>query len=137
MQIIVIESAEKFAEQLRQKLLAWTLDDGDNRDRDEVFMSSLHPIDVPSDAVELIERISYAFGYDAKEIRRFKIVGARELTYNDYAKALDDAAALITAYSRTVPRRMLYEINGLDDDFPQNIDPKMDAIAEKFGYRAE
>jgi len=125
MQVLIIESAEKFAEQLRQKLLAWTLDDGDNRDRDEVFMNSIYPIEVPSDAVELVEKIreGSVFGHDLSE---------------RYYKLLDtEAAALITAYSLKVSRRMLYEISNLNDDFPQNIDPKIDAIAAKFGYHAE
>ena len=48
-----------------------------------------------------------------------------------------EAAALIADYSKLVPRAMLYEINEFEDDYPRNIDPKMDAVAAKYGYRAE
>ena len=50
---------------------------------------------------------------------------------------ISEAAALIEDYGKRVPRAMLYEINEFEDDYPRNIDPKMDAVAAKYGYRVE
>ena len=57
----------------------------------------------------------------------------------DYEYYLDatEAAAKIEGLQRRVPRKMLYEINDLEDDFPQNVDPKIDAIAAKHGVEVD
>ena len=55
----------------------------------------------------------------------------------DFTLPDTEATTLIEAYGKQVPRAMLYEINELEDDFPQNIDPKIDEILAKYGYHAE
>jgi len=79
---------KKFAEQLRQKLLAWTFDDGDNRDRDEVFMSSMHPIEVPSDVGDIVAAV------------RGNAVPGHDLLSHYFNYTKTEAAALIIAHLR-------------------------------------
>lgn len=121
MQIIIIDSAEALAEQTAEP---WQ---GEARKRVyDTVLSCLHPIEVPSDAEDLVKAVlnQIAFG-ECDEIIDFS-----------------EAAALITAHSRTVPRAMLSRVasyvkgmmdwNGEIDD-----DLFIDEIAKEFGYHAE
>ena len=118
-QIIIVESAAVLAEQIVRHQGATHISTR------EAVLSCLHPIEVPSDAVEL-----------AREV-----VNEMESPFDTAENREKKAAALITAYSRTVPREMLQEahILGRDDDYyDRHFEHKnIDAIAAKYGYRAE
>ena len=77
----------------------------------------LHPIEVPSDADSLAKKV-------ANEV----------LCMRD-----TEAAALITAHSRTVPRAMLQEVaeNGQWNGMYDSVEQMQDTIATKYGYHAE
>jgi len=118
-QIIIIERVAALAEQIEQTYLHH----GSMKIKQAV-LACLHPIEVPDDAEELAIRIQRRDNDENPQL------------------TVDEAAALITAHSRTVPRAMLSRIvsytagmmdwNGEVDD-----DLFIDEIAKEFGYRAE
>jgi len=109
--IIVIESVEALAEQVIKAIGLWEVTETDTRTKDEVVLSCLHPIEVPSDAVELVEKIIMLFA--EAQIKQ---------TDEAITQALAEAAALITAYSRTVPR--CYEEKNRCNDCPADYPDK-------------
>jgi len=126
MQIIIIESAEELAEQIVKH------QDAAHISTRDAILACLHPIKVPSDAVKLVKKIreGSVFRHDLSE-RYYKLLDA-------------EAAALITAHPRKVPRAMLDEIYSLgysqgtdcaslEDDGVDN----MAAIIAKYGYHVE
>ena len=124
-QIIIIDSAEALAEQIT-KHLGWNV-----AATKAQVLSCLHPIEVPSDAGELVEKI-----------REFNAKIWEDNKYKFFELTSTAAAALITAHSRTVPREMLQEIF---EQYPCYIPGKepnavkicIDVIAAKYGYHAE
>lgn len=123
-QIIIIDSAEALAEQIASDL---ELDVPKEVVR-QAILACLHPIEVPSNVKELVNIIRLDSPVDNGEFieHRWEIL-------------LDEAAALVTAHSRMVPRAMLEET--VKKCWPMGSGPlydkTMDAIAEKYGYRAE
>jgi len=131
MQVIVIESAEALAEQIHQE---WVNNPLANVKM--AVLNCLHPIEVPSDALELAKAVEAAIVPQYNESPNGR--GGIMVISKDYSKA----AALITAHSRTVPRAMLEEVGdycyerGKEHRFL--LDPaKIDEITENFGYHAE
>ena len=130
-QIVIIESAEALAEQIEQTYLHH----GSMKIKQAV-LACLHPIEVPSDAEELAKAVEAAIKPSYIESPNGR--GGVMIISKDYS----DAAALITARERVVPRAMLSRIasyaagmmdwNGEIDD-----DLFIDDIAKEFGYRAE
>ena len=115
-QIIIIDSAEALAEQIAEKLSM-------NAPHVVAAIAAvLHPIEVPSDAGELVE----------------KIRANKPGSFTGLLLSKDEAAALLTAHSRTVPREMLDEIwlNGYQCANGKK-DTDMADIAAKYGYHAE
>ena len=91
---------------------------------------ALHPIEVPSDAEGLIDKLE-------------KLLNMDDDIYPPDNRC-DAAAALITAHSRTVPRAMLDEIYSLGYSHGKNYENleddginNMGAIIAKYGYHAE
>jgi hypothetical protein len=125
MQIIIIDSAEALADEMIDEMMR----DGVSYKR--AILSCLHPIEVPSDAGELVEKVR-----DQHAQVDDQVCG------EVFNLSRDEAAALITAHSRTVPREMLQEIF---EQYPCYIPGKepnavkicIDAIAAKYGYHAE
>jgi len=130
-QIIIIERVAALAEQIEQTYLHH----GSMKIKQAV-LACLHPIEVPSDAEEMAKAVEAAIKPSYIESPNGR--GGVMIISKDYS----DAAALITAHSRTVPRAMLSRIvsytagmmdwNGEVDD-----DLFIDEIAKEFGYRAE
>lgn len=117
-QIIIIESAEAFARELARALL-----NDITRSVEKTLLSCLHPIEVPSDAGEVVNAIILLFA-EAQ-------VGQTE---EAIAKAIAKAAALIESYSRRVPRAMLREVYNLSSI---EWERSADAIAAKYGVKVE
>lgn len=101
MQVIIIESAEALAIQIERELIKHSCD----APVVDSIISCLHPIEVPSDAGEVVNAIILLFA-EAQ-------VGQTE---EAIAKAIAKAAALIESYSRRVPRAMLREVYNLSSD---------------------
>lgn len=134
-QIIIIDSAEALGKRLNDAFKKWVNDNKDYRSEFEVVLACLHPIEVPSDAEELVD----------------KVREEEDDECGDYVYVLSDtdAAALITARERVVPRAMLlklYDIAIEILDVPwmvgmpthvKQFRKKAIAIAAKYGYRAE
>jgi len=116
-QIIIIDSAEALAEQIHQEYIKNPL-----VNVKLAVLNCLHPIEVPSDAVELVKMIRSGSPFSSDG--------------NPY---LSDtaAAALITAHSRTVLRVMLHDIYSLWPKDYFTLDKGIDAAIEKYGYHAE
>jgi len=121
-QIIIIERVAALAEQIEQTYLHH----GSMKIKQAV-LACLHPIEVPSDAVELVDKV------------REGAVQGHTLSSNYWKLNESDAAALITARERVVPTAMLEEvwIHGHDYAFDKTISANIDKIIEKYGYRAE
>lgn len=127
-QIIIIESVAELAEQIEQKYLHH----GSIKIKQAIF-ACLHPIEVPSNVKELVNIIRLDSPVDNGEFieHRWEIL-------------LDEAAALITAHSRTVPTAMLDDAAEIEagliqyyGEYTQLTEASKKAIAEKYGYRAE
>lgn len=119
MQIIVIESVEALAIQIERELIKHSCD----APVVDSIISCLHPIEVPSDAGEVVNAIILLFA-EAQ-------VGQTE---EAIAKAIAKAAALIESYSRRVPRAMLREVYNLSSIEWERL---ADAIAAKYGVKVE
>lgn len=129
MQIIVIGSAQDLAGSIARAL---------SMDAPHIMATiaaCLRPIEVPSEARELAQSIEDEC-FDPWEMNKEK---------GHYEGSFDAprAAALITAYSRTIPRAMLkalwkaaYDEGGIQP-FISNRDREIARITEQFGYRVE
>lgn len=114
-QIIIIERVAALAEQIEQTYLHH----GSMKIKQAVLVC-LHPIEVPDDAEEL-----------AIQIQRRDNDENPQLT-------VDEAAALVTAHSRMVPRAMLDEIWLIGNrSKPGQKEVDTAEITAKYGYRAE
>lgn len=115
-QIIIIDSVAALAEQIEQTYLHH----GSMKIKQAVLVC-LHPIEVPDDAEELAIRIQRRDNDENPQL------------------TVDEAAALITARERVVPRAMLREIycEGGEDMLSVMTDETVDRLTAKFGYRAE
>ena len=137
-QIIIIDSAEALAEQIEQTYLHH----GSMKIK-QAILACLHPIEVPSDAERLAKAVEAAIKPSYIESPNGR--GGVMIISKDYS----DAAALITARERVVPRAMLLELYGIAIEIlgvpwmvgmPTHVkqfSEKAVAIAKKFGYRAE
>jgi len=124
MQIIIIESAEALAEQIVKHQSAAHISTRD------AVLTCLHPIEVPSDAVELVEM--------ARDVN----VEGDGVYSISYRHTPDKIAALITAYSRTVPMAMLQAVGDwiLDDYEAQGHkigEETLNNVITQFGFYTE
>jgi hypothetical protein len=124
MQVIIIESVEALAIQIERELIKHSCD----APVVDSILSCLHPIEVPSEAEKLVRMLEEGF-YNA----------TNEFSDLPLEKYRTEAAALITAHSRTVPRAMLDEIADESLMFRSKEDQqeKINKIAAKYGYHAE
>jgi len=120
MPIIIIESAEALAEQIVKH------QDAAHISTRDAILACLHPIEVPSDAGNIVAAV------------RGSAVPRHDLSSHYFNYTKTEATALITAYSRMVPRAMLDEMwkNGYEHaNGKKDID--MADIAAKYGYHTE
>lgn len=107
MQVIIMESVEALAIQIERELIKHSCD----APVVDSILSCLHPIEVPSEVEKLVGKIIMLFA--EAQIKQ---------TDEAITQALAEAAALITAYSRTVPR--CYEEKNRCNDCPADYPDK-------------
>jgi len=121
-QIIIIERVAALAEQIEQTYLHH----GSMKIKQAVLVC-LHPIEVPDDAEELVDKV------------REGAVQGHGLSKCYWNITDAEAAALVTAHSRTVPRAMLLKL--LREYWPMGDEGQyagvIAGLETEFGYRAE
>lgn len=125
MQVIIMESAEALAIQIERELIKHSCD----APVVDSILSCLHPIEVPNEVEKLVGKIRAGTP---------KMIAGDTRGASEYAVEMDlsetEAAALITAHSRTVPRAMLREVYNLSSI---EWERSADAIAAKYGVKVE
>lgn len=120
-QIIIIDNAEALAIQIERELIKHSCD----APVVDSIISCLHPIEVPSEAEELVNKVREYINCNPKKggkpIMRLRLTDSQ-------------CARLIESYSRRVPRAMLREVYNLSSI---EWERSADAIAAKYGVKVE